>query len=127
MAKKEAEAKADKKSSKKGRGKKGAAAEEPTYSSIATHPRARAAVRRTKGWFGLGGFALAAALSLKANVPLYQSGIRALVAGVAGYLVAWWFSMIVWRQLMLAEQRAALEIIERRRAERANSEPAETT
>ena len=108
---------------KGGKGKKGkdGADESAAYSSIATHPRARSAVRRAKGWAGLAGFAIAAALSLKASVPLVQVGLRALGAGVAGYMLGWWVSVLVWRQLMIAEQRAAAEEITRRRAEQADA------
>ena len=91
--------------------------EPPPHSSIATHPRARLSVRRAKAWVGLLAFAVAGVLSLKASVPVFQSGVRALAAGIAGYLLAWWAGMLVWRQLILAEQRAAVEAIERRRAE----------
>ena len=122
MAKKDQDKKASKKADQKKRGKSGDAT---PYSSIATHPRARMSVRRTKAWFGLGGFVIAAALSLGASVPLFQTGERALIAGVAGYLLAWWFSMLVWRHLMLAEQRAAVEEIERRRAEEEAARTAE--
>ncbi len=105
---------------KKGSGKKGAGNEESVpYSSIATHPKARGAVRRAKGWGGIGGFAIAAALSLSASVPIDQVGLRALGAGVAGYMIAWWASVQVWRHLMVAEQRAAMELLQKRRAERA--------
>jgi hypothetical protein len=77
--------------------------------SVATHPRARAQVRRVKGWGGLIGFGIAAYLSLKAGVPATQTGVRALGAGVAGYLVAWACAVSVWRHLVLAELRAAFE------------------
>jgi hypothetical protein len=122
MATKDKKAKSEKQ--KGAKGKKGPAHEPAPYSSIATHPRARASVRRAKAWTGLAAFAIAAVLSLKASVPVVQSGERALAAGVAGYLLAWWFSMLVWRQLMLAEQRAAVEEIERRRAAEAESDEA---
>lgn len=85
------------------------------YSSIATHPGARMSVRRMKGWFGLGGFALAAVLSVQASVPLLQVGERALAAGVVGYMLAWWLSVRVWRHLIIAQQHAAAAEIERRR------------
>lgn len=111
-------AKKRKADTKKGKAAKGARSEAPPYSSIATHPRARASVRRIKAWVGLAGFAIAALLSARASVPLIQIGERALIAGVVGYLVAWWISLLVWRQLMIAEQRAAVEEIKRRRAER---------
>ena len=95
------------------------------YSSIATHPRARESVRRAKAWTGLIAFAIAGALSLQASVPVVQAGARAIAAGIAGYLVAWWFTMMIWRQLMIAEQKVAMEEIERRRAERDAAELAE--
>lgn len=115
MAKKDAESKSDKKADKKRKGRKGG--DEVAYSSIATHPRARTSVRRVKAWFGLGGFVLAALLSIEASVPFIQVGERALITGIVGYLVGWWLSMLAWRHLMLAEQRAAVEEIERRRRE----------
>lgn len=120
MAKKDEEKKSAKKADKGKRGKKASASDD--YSSIATHPRARASVRRIKAWFGLGAFAVTAVLSLEASVPMLQTGERALIAGVTGYLIAWWFSILVWRQLMIAEQKAAIEEIERRRAAREQEE-----
>lgn len=104
-----------KKKDKKGKGKK--AAEQSPGSSIATHPRARSSVRRAKGWAGLAGFAIAAVLSLQASVPMFDVGERALAAGVVGYMLAWWCSVLIWRQLIVAEQHAAVEEIERRRAD----------
>jgi hypothetical protein len=120
MAKKDDKPVGDKKKAKK----PGKDAAQADYSSIATHPRARVSVRKTKAWVGLAAFVIAALLSLKASVPTFQVFERALVAGLAGYLLAWWGSIFVWRHLMLAEQRAAVEEIERRRAERAAAETA---
>jgi hypothetical protein len=120
MAKKDDKPDGDKKKAKK----RGKTAGDADYSSIATHPRASASVRKTKAWVGLAGFVVAALLSLKASVPMFQVFERALVAGLAGYLLAWWASMVVWRHLMLAEQRAAIDEIQRRRAERAEAEAA---
>src|ERR1700761_6079435 len=99
MAKKtDKDAKADgKKKDKKGKKGKGGA-EQVEGASIATHPRARGSVRRAKGWAGLAGFAIAAVLSLQASVPLLQVGERALAAGVVGYMLAWWCSVLIWRQ-----------------------------
>lgn len=115
----------DAKAGKKKKGKGAGTDEQAPYSSIATHPRARSSVRRTKAWVGLAGFAIAAVLSLQASVPIVQVGLRALGAGVAGYMLAWWFSVLIWRQLIIAEQRAAIAEIERRRAEKAEQLSAE--
>lgn len=77
--------------------------------SVADHPRAAAAVKRAKGFGGLGGFALAAYISHKAGVPAAQVGERALAVGIAGYLVAWACAVTIWRHLVLAEFKAAYE------------------
>ncbi len=93
------------KGDKKKAGKKGAS----DGVSVAGHPRAAAAVKRAKGFGGIGGFALAAYLSHKAGVPADQVGIRALAFGILGYLLAWACSVTIWRHLVLAELRAAVE------------------
>lgn len=96
------------KGDKKKKGKKGAAAAS-TAISVAAHPRAAAAVKRAKGFGGVGGFVLAAYLSHKAGVSDTLTGARALAFGIAGYLVAWACAVTVWRYLVLAEFRAAVE------------------
>lgn len=95
--------KADKK--KKGKGK----ADASGGPSVATHPRASYQVRRAKGWGGVAGFGIAAYLSYKAGVPTADLGLRAIVAGMVGYLLAWACAVTVWRQLVLAELRAIVE------------------
>jgi hypothetical protein len=77
--------------------------------SVAGHPRAAAQVRRAKGLGGIISFAIAAYLSYKAGVPSDQIALRALAVGVAGYMLAWACSVTVWRHLVLAELRAAVE------------------
>jgi hypothetical protein len=100
---KRGKAKADKQAkTKKGKKGKAAASDGP---SLAGHPRAAAHVRRAKGLGGVGGFALAALLGLKAGIAPDQIGERALGAGVAGYMLAWACAVAVWRHLMLAELR----------------------
>jgi hypothetical protein len=94
---------------KKGKKKKGAEGA-ANGASIANHPRARYQVRRAKGWGGIAGFAIAGYLSYKAGVPTADVGMRALVAGIVGYMVAWMCAVTVWRHLVQAELRAALEL-----------------
>jgi hypothetical protein len=108
---KKAEQKPDKKKKKDKKAGTGApvGADGAIAPSVAGHPRARAAVRRAKGWGGLAGFALAAYLSMNAGVPAADAGMRALVAGVAGYMLAWACAVTVWRHLVLAELRAVVE------------------
>jgi hypothetical protein len=93
-----------------GKGKKGkGGADASAGPSIAAHPRASYQVRRAKGWGGLAGFGIAAYLSYKAGVPTVDLGLRALVAGIAGYMVAWACAVTVWRHLVMAELRAATQ------------------
>ena len=77
--------------------------------SVFNHPRARCQVRRAKGWGGIAGFLVAGYLSYKAGVPTFDVGLRALVFGIVGYMLAWMCAVTVWRQLVLAELRAAVE------------------
>ncbi len=77
--------------------------------SIFNHPRARYQVRRAKGWGGIAGFVIAGYLSYKAGVPTFDVGLRALMAGIVGYMLAWMCAVTVWRHLVLAELRAAVE------------------
>lgn len=86
--------------------------------SVAAHPRAAAAVRRAKGLGGIGAFALAAYLSYRAGASAEQVGLRALLFGLLGYMVAWACALAVSRHLVLAELRAAVE------SRRARLEPA---
>ncbi len=98
----------DKKKDKKGKKGKGKA-DASAGPSVATHPRASYQVRRAKGWGGVAGFGIAAYLSHKAGVPLVDLGLRSIIAGMVGYLLAWACAVTVWRQLVLAELRAAME------------------
>ena len=104
---KKAEQAPDEEKKKGKKSKSGAAA--PLGPSVSAHPRASYQVRRAKGWGGIAGFAIAAYLSHKAGVPTVDIGLRAIVAGMVGYMLAWACAVTVWRHLLLAELRAAHE------------------
>ncbi len=107
---KKADTPADKKAKEKAKGKKAKdTAGAPSGPSVANHPRARYQVRRAKGWGGIAGFAVTGYLSYKAGVPAFDVGMRALVAGIVGYMLAWKCAVTVWRHLVLAELRAVIE------------------
>lgn len=109
---------------KAGKGKsKGKSAADSGGISLSTHPQASLAISTLKAWGGLIGFGLAAYLSLQAGVPLGQVGMRAIIAGVAGYMVAWACGVAAWRAIVTAEARAQLE---RRAAEVAQRKTAKT-
>jgi hypothetical protein len=70
--------------------------------SVAGHPRAARAVARAKGWGGLGGFLLGGYLALPTST-LAGAGLRALEAGVVGYVAVWAGAVFVWRRLVILE------------------------
>jgi hypothetical protein len=84
--------------------------------ALSEHPRARHSISRAKGLGGMACFAVVGLVSLRAGVPFFSSGLRALLAGVVGYAVAWFCAVQVWRQLAVAEiRRHRADALERRR------------
>jgi hypothetical protein len=96
------------KASKDKKGKKGES-ESNGGLSLSNHPRAGTAIRSLKGWGGVIGFVLAAVLSAKAGVPVSVLGLRAIVAGLLGYMVAWCCGVAAWRAIVTAEADAAMD------------------
>ena len=90
------------KKEKKRRGRGEADAE---GASVSRHPRARMHVRAAKGWCGLIFFLLGGLFALKAGDPGFQVLVWALGSGVIGLLLGWACAVMVWRQLLVAEQR----------------------
>ena len=100
------------------------------YVRLSAHPRARRAIARSKAIGGVVGFLIGFWLGSGAGLPAWDTGVRALGGGIAGYLIVWVAAVQIWRQLILAEyrmaqqgrreqravERAALEEIRRRRA-----------
>jgi hypothetical protein len=96
--------KGDKKGKKSKKGDDDAAAQDagPAGPSIAAHPRAVRGVARAKGWGALVGFVLGGYLSLPTNT-VAAAGLRALIAGVVCWVVAWAGAVFVWRRLVILE------------------------
>ena len=82
--------------------------------TLAAHPHAAASIRRLKAWGGIGGFVLGALASWAHGGLMAGALERGLAGGVVGYLVAWFAAVSVWRHLVRAQARAAIE--KRRRA-----------
>lgn len=100
------DAKGSAKGKDKGKSKSGAAG---TGMSVASHPRAAASVRQAKGWGGIAAFGITAYVSLSHGVSPDVAGLRAIAAGIVGYVLAWGCGVMVWRHLMVAELRARVE------------------
>ena len=98
--------------------KKAAAPAEPAKEDLrprlSRHPRAQRQIREVKAWAGIVGFVLVGLLSISSNQPLFDAGLRALVAGIGCYMAAWAMAVMIWRHVAraevdLVEQRIAAE------------------
>ena len=76
---------------------------DPNTPRLSAHPKARRQIRAAKAWSGLTVFLLVQVLAVRAGLPVFDAGLRALTAGVAAYVAAWLIAVVVWRQLALAE------------------------
>jgi len=77
--------------------------------TLHAHPRASRSIRRAKARGGIGGFAIGT-LAAWAHGGLMLGALeRGLAGGIVGFLVAWFAAVNVWRHLVRAEARAALE------------------
>ena len=91
----------------------------PPLISLEEHPRAAAGIRRTKAWGGLLAFAVTAVASSMSGLGADSAALRAIGAGVVGYLACWAVAIGVWRAYLNAETRSAVERIQKRREEEA--------
>jgi hypothetical protein len=74
---------------------------------LSEHPRAKHHIRVAKGWAGLLGAGFSGYVAWKHGLPFFNAVLRALLWGVASYMVVWFLAVQVWRQLAIAEVRAA--------------------
>lgn len=93
---------------------------------LCDHPRATRQIEVARSVAGLAAFALAALLSLRAGLPAFDAVLRALIAGVVGYVAVWALTVAVWRHLAVAElETARRAAAERRGAARGDRLPEE--
>jgi hypothetical protein len=84
---------------------------------LSEHPRARHQIRVAKGWAGLAGCALAGYASWHGGAPFVDTALRAVLWGVAAYVLVWFCAVQVWRQIAIAEVRTAEKLWRQRKAE----------
>ena len=84
---------------------------------LSEHPRARHQIAVAKAWAGLAGLVLAGYASWHSGAPFVDTALRALLWGVAAYVVVWFCAVQVWRQLVLAEVEAAEKLWRERKEE----------
>lgn len=75
--------------------------------ALSEHPRAKQQIRLAKGWAALAACAFAGYAAWHGGLPFFDTVLRALLWGVAAYIVVWFLAVQVWRQLAIAEVRAA--------------------
>ena len=105
------------------------------YVTLSEHPRAQRSIARAKAIGGVIGFVIGLWLASRAGLPAWDGGVRALAGGIAGYVLVWIAAVQIWRQVVVAEYRAAeaeaadirmaartqIEEMRRRRAEEAQA------
>jgi hypothetical protein len=90
--------------------------------SIKGHPRAAGAIRRTKARGGMIGFSIGALAAWAHGGILASVLLRGLEGGVAGYLACWFAAVTVWKHVIYAELRSAVEERKAKLAAAATSE-----
>jgi hypothetical protein len=107
---------AKKKPDPKKKGKKGAKETEDVR--VAGHPRARRQIALAKSYAGLGAFAYVAWSAYNGGAQFVDVASRALMWGIAAYVLVWALAVQVWRHLAVAEVKAAEQLWrERKQAE----------
>ena len=84
---------------------------------LSEHPRARQQIRLAKGWAGLAGCVLAGYASWHGGAPFFDTALRAVLWGIAAYVLVWFLAVQVWRQIAIAEVKAAEKLWLSRKAE----------
>ena len=74
---------------------------------LAQHPRARRQIGLAKSYAGLGAFVFVAYSAYKGGAPFVDVAERALLWGIAAYVLVWALAVHVWRHIAVAEVKAA--------------------
>ena len=74
---------------------------------LVSHPRASTQIRKLRAFGGIAGLCLTAYAAHNAGLPAFDVGVRALIGGVVGSMVAWSAAVVVWRHIVIAEFRTA--------------------
>src|SRR5215217_1563038 len=77
------------------------------YVRLAAHPRAQRSIARAKAIGGVIGFVIGLWLGSRASLPAWDTGMRALAGGIAGWLIVWVAAVQIWKQVIIAEFRLA--------------------
>ena len=90
-----------------------------TRITLAQHPKAAGAIRRTKARGGIAGFLIGALGTWAHGGALASVLVHGLEGGVIAFLVCWFAAVTIWKHVVSAELRSA---IAKRKAQAASSE-----
>src|SRR3954447_16125074 len=91
----------------KGAGKKAKAPQTTAEVRLSADPRARRQIALAKSYAGLGAFAFVAYSAYSGGAQFVDVAERALLWGMAAYVLVWALAVQVWRHLAVAEVKAA--------------------
>ena len=94
-------------SKKQKAGKKGGKKPVSRGIAVANHPKALRQINLVKSYAGLGAFLLSGYVAWKGGAMFVDVALRALLWGIATYIAVWAMAVQVWRQVAIAEVRAA--------------------
>jgi hypothetical protein len=97
---------AKKTTAKQKQGKKGKKPAAPGI-AVANHPKAKHQIDLLKSYAGLAAFCLSGYFAWKGGALFVDVAMRALLWGIATYVAVWAMAVQVWRQVAIAEVRAA--------------------
>jgi hypothetical protein len=95
----------------------------PAGMAAADDARAAVGIRRSRGWGGLAGFG-STAIGAHIHGELLSATLeRALIGGIAGYMVVWLAAVTAWRWIIRAELHRRLELLHGARTSGPQGEP----
>jgi hypothetical protein len=81
----------------------------PPLVGVTEHPRAAASIRAWKSYGAMACFLIAGYAGYSQGLPLTDAGLRALIAGCAGYLVVGFTVVGIWRHVLDSQARTAVQ------------------
>ncbi|HET6175180.1 MAG TPA: hypothetical protein VFD90_21430 [Gaiellales bacterium] len=81
---------------------------EPRLTSLAEHPSAATAIRRTKAGGGILGYGLVLGAGVMHGAQLVPALEHALVGGIVAYVLTWAAAVEISRRVLAGQARAAI-------------------
>jgi hypothetical protein len=89
----------------------------PHLTSLAEHPRAAGAIRRSKAYGGFAGYGIVLVAGVMHGAELAPALEHAVVGGIVAYLLTWAVAVAAWRRVLAGQAIAAIRRSRARSAE----------